>query len=529
MTETQHASDPSTDVASVPREERRLHNHFNIWSIISLAFTTTNSWMALSSSLGVPLAAGGGPSTVFGLLFAALVLGTVGTGLAEMASAFPTAGGQYHFIFMLWPPKYRHAGAYVAAWFSFLAWATAVTSSSIFVATSIFSLVTLYQPTFLAHAWQVYLMHVGIAAFTSYTVAEHPRGIGLVSIGFFYATLGGFIASLVAVLVASPQKRSASFVFSEWNNQTGWTDGFSFFIGTSLCLWSFAGLDGATHISEEVPNPRRNVPIAIICTIITAIATAIPWSIALLFSIQDPTAIIMSTVPIVEVYRQCLNSTTGATVFMIYFILMFVLIALNCALFASRLLWSFARDGGLPYSNYFSQVTDGRPSKLGPVLWVLQLLFGVLYIASTVAFNSLISLSILVNNITFVAPQAALVIRGRHHLQPGYFSLGKFGYVVNALATVYITFFSIVLCFPSFIPVTGSSMNYVSVCVAVVCICITTFWFSGCRHTFRGPTILLVGFDNSDGHMPGQDGGHRIEELKSALATPKGDTSTNIS
>ncbi|KAK5203023.1 hypothetical protein LTR41_011247 [Exophiala xenobiotica] len=491
-----HAS--SSLGASPAQPEQRLKNHFSIWSIISLAFTTTNSWMAFSSSLGVPLAAGGGPVAIYGLVCAAIVLGTVGTGLAEMASAFPTAGGQYHYIYMLWSPMYRNAGAYTAAWMTITAWSTAVTSSCIFIANSAFSIATIYNPDFVAKAWQVYLVHVALSTSVTYIVARHPRGVGLLSMGFFWVTLSGFLASVIAVLIRSPTKQPASFVFSEFVASTGWSDGFSFFIGSATCLWAFAGLDGATHVSEEVPNPTRNVPIAIGCTIMAGVLTVIPWSLTIMFSISDPSAIVVSSVPILEIYRQCLNSTIGTTVFMVYFMVVFYIISLNCALFASRLLWSLASDGGIPFSKYFSETRDGNPERPAYIVYFLQILFGLLYIASTVAFNSLIGISILANNITFVAPQAALVIRGRHHLRPGYFRLGKFGYVVNSLATLFIAFFTVVLCFPVYVPVTSITMNYTPVCLGLVVMLVVLFWWCGVRHTFKGPSILLEGQTGSE-------------------------------
>ena len=53
-------------------------------------------------------------------------------GMAELASAYPSTGGQYHFAFMVSPPKSRAFIAFVMGWLSVLAWVLTTTSAAIF-------------------------------------------------------------------------------------------------------------------------------------------------------------------------------------------------------------------------------------------------------------------------------------------------------------------------------------------------------------------------------------------------------------
>jgi choline transport protein len=69
--------------------------HFGLLSTLSLAFSITNSWVAFAAILATPLYAGGGPSVVYSLLLATIACSFINTGLAELASAFPSSGGQY--------------------------------------------------------------------------------------------------------------------------------------------------------------------------------------------------------------------------------------------------------------------------------------------------------------------------------------------------------------------------------------------------------------------------------------------------
>jgi choline transport protein len=65
----------------------------------------------------------GGPRLVIvGLLLAFIAQSIISIGLAEIGSAFPSSGGQYHFCFLLAPRRSRRFAAYVIGWMSVVAW-----------------------------------------------------------------------------------------------------------------------------------------------------------------------------------------------------------------------------------------------------------------------------------------------------------------------------------------------------------------------------------------------------------------------
>ena len=72
--------------------------------MLGLAFAILNSWTALSASLSLALPSGGSTSVIWGLVTAGICNLCLAASLAEMLSAYPTAGGQYHFVAMIaWP------------------------------------------------------------------------------------------------------------------------------------------------------------------------------------------------------------------------------------------------------------------------------------------------------------------------------------------------------------------------------------------------------------------------------------------
>ncbi|KAI8299131.1 Choline transport protein [Colletotrichum sp. SAR11_59] len=65
------------------------------------------------------------------------------------------------------------------------------------------------------------------------------------------------------------EKNSASFVFTEVYNETGWSsDGVAWLVGLISTVYPFLGYDAACHLAEELPDAARNMPLAMIGSIV---------------------------------------------------------------------------------------------------------------------------------------------------------------------------------------------------------------------------------------------------------------------
>lgn len=67
---------------------------FSKWSMLGLAFAILNSWAALAAGLSFALPSGSSCAVLWGLVTAGICNLSLAASLAEMLSAFPTAGGQ---------------------------------------------------------------------------------------------------------------------------------------------------------------------------------------------------------------------------------------------------------------------------------------------------------------------------------------------------------------------------------------------------------------------------------------------------
>ena len=155
--------------------------------------------------------------------------------------------------------------------------------------------------------------------------------------------------------------------------------------------WAFACLDCATHMAEEVAHPEKVIPIAIMGTVAIGFVTSWFFSLAMFFSIQDLGELFITRtgVPILSLFYQAVSSKAGAIVLESLIIATGVGCLVASHTWQSRLCWSFARDGGLPFSHMLSKV---HPKLLVPleahfVSCVIVAILGCLYLGSNTAFN----------------------------------------------------------------------------------------------------------------------------------------------
>lgn len=126
----------------------------------------------------------------------------------------------------------------------------------------------------------------------------------------------GWFAVLISIIVMSPHAANDE-VWGLWLNLGGYPGGISFFVGLMGPVFAFLGADGASHMSEEVTNPRTNVPWALVWSISINGVLGLGMIIALMYC-QGSIEQNLSTdtgFPFIGVFLQSLRSvpwTTGA-------------------------------------------------------------------------------------------------------------------------------------------------------------------------------------------------------------------------
>lgn len=308
--------------------------------------------------------------------------------------------------------------------------------------------------------------------------------------------IAGFLAIIIVLGVMAP-KHDASYVFVETSNTSGWTnDGVSWLVGLVSTVYPFLGYDAAVHLSEEMDNPSRNVPIAMVGSVVVNGIMGFGYCLMLLFSLGDLDDLLASATgfPFMQLFLNVTNSAAASTIFTL--IISLIAVAANSAglTSTSRTAWAFARDSALPYSNYFSHIDTSKnvPTRMIVLITVLQMLLGFIYLGSSTAFNAVLSMAILGVYASYLLPIVYMVIYGRGHGEhaQGYFKLSKaVGTAVNVIAIVWLIVAMIFSTFPNYEPVTPENMNYSIVVMGGWMVLGALYFVIWGRHSYSGPVI----------------------------------------
>ena len=125
----------------------------------------------------------------------------------------------------------------------------------------------LYHPNYVIQSWNIFVVLIIITwACIAATIFCNRWLPYLQQFGMFMVLVGGLVT--IIVLAAMPkQHASTAFVFTDWSNTTGWGSGVAFLTGVLNGAFTIGTPDAVTHMAEELPDPRRDLPKAIFAQI----------------------------------------------------------------------------------------------------------------------------------------------------------------------------------------------------------------------------------------------------------------------
>lgn len=220
--------------------------------------------------------------------------------------------------------------------------------------------------------------------------------------------------------------------------------GWSFFVGLLQAAYTLTGYGMVAAMCEEVQNPEREVPKAMVLSVAAASVTGLFFLIPILFVLPDiPTLLgVPSGQPLGLLFKTVTGSAAGGfgLLFLILGVMFFAGVGALTA--ASRCTYAFARDGAIPGSRYWSKVDKRLDVPLGGIFLstFVDCMLGLIYFGSTAAFNSFTGVATICLSTSYGLPILISLVRGRKLVKNSSFSLGKFGFIINAITLVWITF-----------------------------------------------------------------------------------------
>ncbi|GAA5859404.1 hypothetical protein JCM8547_002018 [Rhodosporidiobolus lusitaniae] len=466
---------------------------FSTFEILSLGYCVCNSWVGVAGALTIGLSQGGPALLVYGFILMSLIILCIGLSLSELASVYPHAGGQYVYAHRLAPARFRRAASFATGFANIAAWA--VISASVAFLTAQFCLAAVYFSLGIEiKDWHYFVCFQGVNILGTLYVWLIVHKTPVVYQVGLYASLVLFLITLFSGVFGPGAIKShnpSSFVWSSFTNETGWSSNFVCFItGMINVNYAFGGFDGAIHVAAESSDPRRDIPKALLGTVGIGFFTTLAWILGILYSVQDAAAAAASGsgVPYFDIILQSLSGHKAGIYVVIAIALVNIFVSLlACQHSAMRLIQSFAADGGLIFGKYIAKEHD----RFGSAGWALLFnafwvfLIGCLYLASNTVYNAVIGSTLILSHISYAIPVFLLMLKGRKLARRAYIPLGPFGWLANAVTVIWAILALIFYSFPAAIPVSGSSMNYCSVVIAVVAIFGSVNWVFKGRKEFE--------------------------------------------
>jgi amino acid transporter len=425
-------------------------DHFNrsmsFWANFALGFTYLSPLVGVYSLFATALAVGGPPSIFWifivgaGQLLVSLVFG-------EVVSQYPIHGGIYPWARRLWGRRYAWMAAWVYIW-AMIVTITAVAEYGSGFLASLFGLPS--TPVWTLVLTVALLLVALLLNFSGTRTMARVAQIGLA------AELVGVIG--VGLYLLLFQRKQPFSIFFDTMGVQGDGSYLTAFFGAALAgLFLFYGFEACGDVAEEVARPAVRIPRAMVLTILVGGISALFSFGGYVLAAPDLQAIVSGkeTDPIPAILESTLGPV-GAKIFLVVAVTAFLSCVLSLQAAASRLLYSFARDGMLPGHRWLSKVTPRTkvPANALIVACTIPVLLALLIFVNEDLLNSVTAFAVLGIYVAFqMVVLAALRQRVKGWRPAGPFSLGRWGLLVNIVALAYGIFAMYLLARP------GSSGN----------------------------------------------------------------------
>ncbi len=407
------------------------HRNIGLISNFSLGFTYLSPLVGIYSLLAFALTLAG-PASMWWILLIACGQMLVALVFGEIASQYPITGGLYPWTRRLWGRRY----AWLAAWVYLCALVVTITSvveySSTFIA-SLFGYQT--NPAYDLMAAIGMLVLALIFNLSGTTMLARVTTFG------FWAEIIGVVGIGIYLLLFA-RVNDFSVLFDSMGVLADDGTYFTAFTSAALLgLWMFFGFEACGNVAEEVRNPSRGIPKAMILSIVFGAISALVSFAGYLLAAPNLQGIVDGTVtdPIPEILNGALGPV-GAKLFLVVALMAFISCALSLQAALSRLIFSFARDDMLPASSWLKKlnVRHAVPNNAMIAACVLPMFVCMIVYLMPESLYRITGFAVIGIYLSFLmVTVAALRQRLKGWRPAGEWSLGGFGWPVNIAAIAF--------------------------------------------------------------------------------------------
>ncbi|EEB05026.1 amino acid permease [Schizosaccharomyces japonicus yFS275] len=491
--------DDAEDLARLGYKQS-FHRGLSLFGVFSVSFSVLGLLPSVSATLNFTMLSGT-PGMLWGWLIALLFVWCIAASMAELCSSMPTSGGLYYSAKVLAPKGWGPLAAWITGWSNYIAQLS-------FFASCVYSLssTTIYAAAqYDGSDYEIKQHHIFFLSFffivvLAFMASLPTRIIGRVNTVFTLLNLVSLFAVVLIILITASLRHgfnNSKYVWSHFNNGTEWPQGFAMLMSFCGVIWSLAGLDTSYHLVEECSSASVNAPNGIILTAVVGGLFGWILHMVIAYTIIDFENVVRSRNLWVVYLSQVLNREPAKAVIAFTVFSNFVM-AQGVLITSSRIGFSYARDGVLPFSKWMAQMNKHTTTPVNVIVvnCSITVVIFLFFFVGQCAIDAVFAVSGIAAFVAFIIPigMRAFFVKDNEFYR-GAWHLGRYSRFIGAIGTVFVLIMIPILCFPTERHPSALKMNWTCVGYCVPMGIILLWYATSARHWFKGPKADMPGLD----------------------------------
>lgn len=460
----------------------------------AISFTIISVLAGTLTLFGFGLNVAGPSAAAIGWPIVSFFAVMVAASMAEIASAYPTAGGLYYWASKLGGPGW----GWFTAWFNLIGQIAVTAGIDYGLAMFVDALLNQIFPVIPAEGFAGSVATLTIYAIILVAqVLINAMGINVVSllnnISAWWHIVGVVIIVGALLFFAPHHPEPLKFMYHTQFTNSGFPYWYGFLLGLLLASYTFTGYDASAHVSEETAGAELTAPKGILLSVVVSAIAGYLLIIGFMVAMPDLQETLGSTNAVLYILTTRLGSTIGTLLFLIAIVAQFFCGTASITS-NSRMIFAFSRDDGMPGSKIWYKLSKRHVPLNGLILGVVcTFILALPALFSTVVYAAVTSIAVIGLYVAYVAPVFLRNIH-RDRFTPGPWNLGKWSPLVGWIAVFWTVVVGILFMLPVANPITVENFNFTGLVLLVVWLFLIPWYLISVRHWFKGPKSA---FDDS--------------------------------
>ena len=469
----------------------------------AISFTIISILAGCLTSYYIAFGQGGPVAVTWGWLLVGGMSIIVALAMAEIASAFPTAGGLYYWASKLGSP----AWGWFTGWFNLIGQIAVTAAIGYGLATFGTALLNFWfeYPNTKEYIYLLYVIFLALALVVNLLKVSFTAMLNTVSA---YWHIAGVIFIVGVLLLVPDNHQSLGYVFGETVNASGFGSAdinfsnplfwYVFATGLLMAQYTITGFDASAHMAEETQQASRMAAVGMYMSVVVSVIFGFILLVAVTLTVPSTAGAIENIGFIVPwIWSESMSQNWAEALLFICVIAQFFCVTASLTS-ASRMLFAFSRDGAVPGHRLWRQVSKNRVPHMAVI--AITVLSAAVMIPAI--WNYLVGylvgtgIAVIGLYIAFILP-VILRFRMGDKFEPGAWSLGKHYKWIDLLAIIWVAFITVIFLMPPYkasVPWeegwTWEAVNYAPILVGGALLLFGGWYVLSAHKWFKGPVRM---------------------------------------